>query len=745
MLCSGCSRIQYRQQADREVDCLVRERTLAEYLLPNRKLAPISISRMADPASPDCGPLPPDDPAAAEYMACPYKSKGSSLWQERGQLADIEDTTWKHALPTDDEGVVRLNRQNAVQLALTHSRDYQFELESVYLRGLAVTRERFEFDTQWTGGLGLGFVQTGGNTTGGNRTLSFSDQLGFQKRFATGGQLLADFTNALTWEYRGGVHSAASAVSFRFLQPLMRRAFREIQLEPLTQAERSLLYQIRDFARFRKTFYVDTTGTSGYLGLLAVAQSVRNAEANMESLQRNLDEHDALLEAGLVSQFQVDQVYQDYEQGRLSLLQAKASFNTALDAFKLGLGLPPDLKTNLDSDELRQFELSDPALEALSSRNEKLRIELLQFAREQLPNLATLSEFHQRSQQIAAELPTHVLQIETELNRWLERLNASNEAERTPETELAERLASALQEIRNQIPQDLQRLEQIGSDIESKKPRDAWTGMNEICGDRFRERLADLFVIQTQVRVYLIETKPLQISEATAAFLANQNRLDLRNVQGQVVDAYRRTEVAADLLEADLDVVLGTDLGTDPGRINPLRFDSSASRFSAGLQFDGPLNRLVERNTYRASQIEYQRTRRTYMQAKDRILFDVRNTLRNLNLNRLQFEITRQQLITAARQVEQAQFNLRSSTEPDSNLTRDLLQALQSLLAARNSLISSWVNYENSRMEVYATLGLLQVDDFGTWLNDGQPFDDLFDSDPLIPELAFDQPGFVEE
>lgn len=241
-------------------------------------------------------------------------------------------------------------------------------------------------------------------------------------------------------------------------------------------------------------------------------------------------------------------------------------------------------------------------------------------------------------------------------------------------------------------------------------------------------------MIQTQVRVYLIQIQRLEVSETAALWLAGQNRLDLKNAQAQVVDAYRGKEVAADLLEADLDLALGATLATEPGRSSPLRFDASDSSLRAGLQFDGPLNRMAERNIYRASQIEFQRARRDFMQARDQISFEVRNNLRNLELDRFQFEITRQQLITAARQVEQAQFNLRSSTEPDSNLTRDLLQALQALLRARNSLISSWVSYETSRMELYRTLDILQVDESGNWVNDGQLLDSLFSHDDFFSD-----------
>ena len=42
------------------------------------------------------------------------------------------------------------------------------------------------------------------------------------------------------------------------------------------------------------------------------------------------------------------------------------------------------------------------------------------------------------------------------------------------------------------------------------------------------------------------------------------------------------------------------------------------------MQFDGPLNRMAQRNAYRASLILYQRARRAYMQLSDNIELDVR-------------------------------------------------------------------------------------------------------------------------
>ncbi|MCA9060980.1 MAG: TolC family protein [Planctomycetaceae bacterium] len=545
--------------------------------------------------------------------------------------------------------------------------------------------------------------------------------------------MLADLSNAMVWEFSGGTASANSVLSFQFLQPLMRRAFQEVQLEPLTQAERSLLYSVRDFAMYRQSFYVDTIGTGGYLGLLAEAQAIRNEESNLESLRRNLEEHLALQEAEMVSQFQVDQVYQDYEQGRLSLLQARQGYATSLDGFKIQLGLPPALDMSLEASELDQFELSNPELEELMTDNEIVRIQLLQYSDRELPTRMRLEDLLLDSDRIRTEIPGLSQQLHQELNRWRERIDQKptppGEDEEAVEglvreQEFAERLAEILSEIDAEAANDSKLADDVRAAISSGELSEAWGNLKTLTGRNLRERLADLFVIQTQVRVYLIELQPLSITESGAQWLALHNRLDLKNEVGQVVDAYRHTEVAADLLEADLDLVLGADMGTDGGS-NPLRFDASATRLNAGLQFDGPLNRMAERNVWRASQIEYQQARRRFMLAKDTISFEVRTNLRNLELNRFRFEITREQLITAARQVEQAQFNLRSSQEADSNLTRDLLTALQSLLRARNNLISSWVSYETSRMQLYRTLGLLFVNDDGQWVNDGQSFSEL--------------------
>jgi hypothetical protein len=82
-----------------------------------------------------------------------------------------------------------------------------------------------------------------------------------------------------------------------------------------------------------------------------------------------------------------------------------------------------------------------------------------------------------------------------------------------------------------------------------------------------------------------------------------------------------------------------------------------------------------------------------------------------LSTNRINFEIARQSLISAARQVEQARDQLLlPGPAADSSSTQDTLIALNSLLQAKNSLISIWVDYETTRVQLLLDLEALQPD-----------------------------------
>jgi hypothetical protein len=195
--------------------------------------------------------------------------------------------------------------------------------------------------------------------------------------------------------------------------------------------------------------------------------------------------------------------------------------------------------------------------------------------------------------------------------------------------------------------------------------------------------------------------------------------------------------VAANQLLAGLDLQLGATVGTDPQFDQLFRFDASANTYRAGVRFDAPLNRFAERNAYRAAQIAYQQARREYMRTRDGIVRQLRLDVRNLLLTRRQFEISREQYVIAARAVEETEYNLRTLRDVNAGagFTQQFLNVLNQLLDSKNALIGLWVQYETTRMTLYANFGIMDIDAQGVWTNDG------LDPAALVPRRDGDLPG----
>ena len=745
LLCSsGCSRQNYRLLADRDAYRLIDSRQCnPQWDIPSRTVEANPQSRLADFNDPDCGPLPPDDPAAACYMRQPHNSrKPVRFWDQRGYQSEIENGGWESALPYDETGAVKLDKQMAVDLALIHNREFQTRVEQLYVTALQLSGNRFEFEVNWFGGSDGAFVASG---DGANavRGLSESNNLGFTRNFASGGQFATNLVNSFTWQLGGNGNSnfAAGSLLFSLTQPLLRGAFRHVRTESLTQAERNLLYDVRDFARFRRQFYFDIV--SQYLDLLNQTQSVRIEENNLLNLELNLEEHNVLLERDLVSSVQVDQVFQQFQSGRVSLINSQQSLQSSLDQFKFSLGLPARIEITFDEGLLKPFQLNSAELLELQGKVDRIKETLLEYVPPDQAPAEFVDETYTTIKQLAAALKKMKPEVDEEFENWVQKSKQAaqgvDEAERVDyEQQLAlqKRLATLLKELDEDIADADEIYEQPVEDFEiSTDESDSvavknWRRLETLIVKRsgLKERVATLVLLQTQIRLFSIELKPLELDQESAVQIALDRRLDLMNSKGSVTDAFRGVEIAADQLESDLSVSASAELGTDND--NAFRFDSDANEYNLGINFDGPLNRFDERNDYRIAQINYQQQRRQYMATEDAIVNSVRLNLRQLRANRFNFQISRQQLITATRQVEQAQLNLRTATSGDSSLTQDLLRALQSLRDTKNQLISTWINYETSRIAVFVDLESLQLDDQGVWINEDDNFGFVPQSDP---------------
>jgi outer membrane protein TolC len=726
-ICAGCTRARYRVAADNDTYSILNERVVSPTFAVGRiALEPVSTSRLHDPFDPDRPPKPPDDPAAALFMAAPGGLRGAHHWDQDGLTDIIEPPGWEIILEPRADGTIVLNQDKAVAIALENSREFQTQLENLYLVALSLTLNRFEFNLQWflTNATTFRHFGSGGSPTETN-TLDVETHLGFSRNLAAGGQLLVDFANSFVYEITGGQRQFRSNFLVSLIQPLLRGAGRKIRLEGLTQAERDTLYAVRDFARFRKAFWADVAiRNGGYLDLLLALQTIRNNEANLKRQEETYRLYNELFVGGRASAVELDQFFQSLQGARLELIESQTEFNNLLDQFKFTLGLPPRLSVELDDSLLAEFILVDPVIER--------RRDLLEaFQRERLaeldepPSVESLRTHFRTLLEYAQRGPEDLTRAAADLERWGQRLNRPLVPQEDAESRRqAQRTYDVLQPQVAGIGLELKAvaaaIETHQGAISEETRKAAW----ETLTADIRAVLAaydGIVALQTQARIHLIELPAAELAGDEALAVAKQDRLDLMNQLGAVTDAWRKVTVAANALKADLDVVASANLGTDPDHLNPFNFASEASAYSLGVQFDGPLNRLAERNAYRASLIAFQRARRDYMALSDTVELQVRRDLRQLDLVRVGFEISRQQLLAAARQFENARITLlgpRDRRSANDTTTLNLLQALTSLLQARNALAQNYINYEQQRVQLLLDIEALQLDARGFPLYD---------------------------
>src|SRR5439155_13946988 len=161
--------------------------------------------------------------------------------------------------------------------------------------------------------------------------------------------------------------------------------------------------------------------------------------------------------------------------------------------------------------------------------------------------------------------------------------------------------------------------------------------------------LIELQLLQAVARAETIEVNEVDVRLDAALDAARRYRRDWMNARAALVDSWRRLQFNADQLQAQLDVFMTGTMNNVDDKTFGLRSNTGTLR--AGVQFDTPLNRMAERNTYRQSLIEYQQTRRNYYNFEDSVAQSLRNQLRQITAFQINFEINRMAVLEAARQI----------------------------------------------------------------------------------------------
>lgn len=501
--------------------------------------------------------------------------------------------------PWAGEAAVRLGLVQALEASARSSRDYQNAKEDLFRSALALDLERNEFRTTFAGLLRQSFRSTDDGNQRSSATRS-SAELGAGRVFRNGAELSSaiavDLAKLLTQDRSSswGIY-ADSSISI----PLLRGSDEVVVAEPLTQAERNLLYQVYAFETFKRNFSVRVANS--YYAVLRSRQQVRNQEESYQRLVASTRRARRLADSGRLPEFQFAQSIQDELRARTRWISSIQSYESNLDSFKMLLGLPPDARV----------ELADEELEALGAKADELIGGLV------------VADY-------SGEIP----------------------------------------------PADAR--------VELTPPSREGGG-------------------------------PFEMDPEEAIRIALAHRLDLRRSREEVEDAQRRVLVAADNLRAELTLFGSTNIGErrdlggagqDNARLRP-----SEMPIQGLLTLNLPLERTRERNAYRNRLIDLERAVRTYQRLEDEVKLEVRNQLRGLLEARENVVIQTQAVRLAGERVESIDMFLQAGRAQ----IRDVLDAEESLLSARNALDSALVSYRIAELSLQRDLGVLRVSAAGTW------------------------------
>ena len=247
-------------------------------------------------------------------------------------------------------GPLKLSLFDALQVAASNSREYQSQKEDLFRSALDLDLRRNDFRSIFYTRADA-TVMTDLYNGSPDSALDSSTSTDWSRVFANGASitvgLAADFVKLLT----GSHHSSSGVVADASVSiPLLRGAGKRIVTEPLTQAERSVVYAIYTFERYKGTFAVRVA--SDYLGVLQTLDTIKNAEENYRSLVTSARRARRLADAGRLPEIQVDQARQDELRARNRWIVALENYKKSLDSFKLTLGLPADAQIELDPEEL---------------------------------------------------------------------------------------------------------------------------------------------------------------------------------------------------------------------------------------------------------------------------------------------------------------------------------------------------------------------------------------------------------
>ncbi len=255
-----------------------------------------------------------------------------------------------HGLNADGTPV-RLTLTQAFEVAAENSREFQRQKEVLYTSALTLTRNQWDFAVRF-GNTGSERISGTADDTA-NASLGDTGSVNYRTPFGT--RIVGSFAQTfLRSVVSNGRFDGNSILNLSLTQPLLAGSGMRIVREPLTQAERSVMYAVRTFERFRFDLAIGIA--SDYWTLCSTVNDLANVEANYQSLRKSREQIEEFYKAGRRTVTDFGRASQAEYAADVQRVNTRNRLQTALDRFKIRLGLPTTSQIEVDPAELDRLK-----------------------------------------------------------------------------------------------------------------------------------------------------------------------------------------------------------------------------------------------------------------------------------------------------------------------------------------------------------------------------------------------------
>jgi outer membrane protein TolC len=195
----------------------------------------------------------------------------------------------------------------------------------------------------------------------------------------------------------------------------------------------------------------------------------------------------------------------------------------------------------------------------------------------------------------------------------------------------------------------------------------------------------------------------VDLDEERALALAVSNRLDLMTGRDRVEDARRRVAVARNAYLPEVNAFGSSEWTSDEA--DTISDQTFGNDWRAGVSAEIPFDRRDRRDAIRRAELEREAAERRFAEQLDTVLLEVRESYSRLRSLTVSVDIQLKNIEIAEKRAKNALLQFRNGTLSN----RDVVEAANQLLDARNAYITALTDYEVQRLNLMRQVGLLDV------------------------------------